>query len=122
MTTQAQYNAAGQITATIGPSIITDPNQVAALTAQGISLVVIPDGKSASTGSIVNGAYQDYPAAGAPIPSIMLQYVADQINQGNSNIASYHGTSIAQLNAALTTVGLATLTPAATNTAATPAS
>jgi len=113
MTTQAQYNAAGQIMATISPTIITDANQIAALTAQGISLVTIPDGKSGSTGSIVNGAYQDYPAPPPQIPNVMVQLAAALINNGTVDASVFHATTVAQMNVALTAVGLTTVAVAA---------
>lgn len=106
MTTQAQYNAAGQILATVWPTIITDPNQIAALAAQGISLVVIPDGKSGATGSIINGAYQDYPPPPPAIPSVITQTAVALVNTGLVPSTFYHPTTIAQINAAQTAVGL----------------
>ncbi len=121
MTTQAQYNAAGQIMSTISPTVITDPNQIAALTAQGISLVIVPDGKSGSTGSIVNGVYQDYPPAPPAIPNIMAQYVAAQIANGTVQAAQFHPTTIAQLNVALSAVSLTTISTVSASTISTAA-
>jgi|SRR6185437_16558940 len=109
MVTQAQYDATGQILGTVSPNIVTDPDQIAALTAQGISLVIIPDGKSASTGCIVNGAYQDYPPPPAPVPNIMVQLAAALITNGLVSKDQFHPTTITQLNAALGAVDMTTI-------------
>lgn len=111
--TTAQYNlATGIIESTLSPGI-TNGAQIAALQAQGIGVISVPDGSTGSTGMIVNGAYIAYNAPATPIPSLIAQYIADQISQGNANVANYHQASIAQLNQSLTTAGLTAVTVAA---------
>ncbi len=116
MTTQATYDATGQILSTLSPNIITDPNQIAALTVAGISLVIIPDGKNGATGSIVNGVYQDYPPI-IPIPNPLFQLISALINNNVISASSFHPTTISQLNVALTAASMLTI-----NTIISPAS
>jgi len=107
--------------ATISPTVITDQNQIAALSAQGISLVVVPDGKSGSTGSIVNGVYQDYPPAPPQIPNIMVQLAAALINNGTVDVSAFHPTTIVQLNTALTAVSMTAVSAVSASTISTAA-
>lgn len=124
MTTYGFSNAAGLIQWT-NSAQITDPNQLAALTAQGITQTIIPDGSNGATGMIINGAYVPNNPSGPAIPDPVLQLIAAQINAGSLDASAFHPITLTNMNIALAAVNMATITiPAstsATNSTAVPA-
>lgn len=109
MTTTARYSlASGTIQGTVNAAI-TDSNQIAGAAAEGIGLIVIPNGKNGGTGMIIGGAYVDFAPPAAPIPNIILQFIAAQINGGNVPASSFHPASLADMNTQLTIGGMATV-------------
>lgn len=109
--TQAHYSlATGLIMATLSPGI-KDTGQIASMNAAGIGVVSIPDGKDGGSGIIdlQTGQYADYAPQPTPIPDIMLQYIAAQINAGSVDVGAFHPKTIANINAQLASVNLATV-------------
>lgn len=107
MTIQAQYSLiTGYIKGTSSLSI-TDVNQIAALRSDGTGLVDIPDGKNNSTGMIdlATGQYFDV-APSIPIPSLLSQYIAAQINAGTLLASAFHPQTLSEINVALSAVNM----------------
>jgi hypothetical protein len=111
MSNQAHYLlSSGLIASTLSPGI-SDPAQIAGLREQGIGVVAIPDGKNGGSGMIdlASGQYVDYAPQPAPVPDIMLQYIAAQINAGKLDAGAFHPVSLIQLNAQLSMANMSTV-------------
>lgn len=111
MTNQAHYNlSTGLITSTLSPGL-SDVAQIAALKAAGIGVVTIPDGKDGGSGQIdlATGQYVDYAPRPVPVPDIMVQYIAAQINSGKLSADDFHPQTITLLNSQLSTAKLNTV-------------
>lgn len=114
MTITACYQlATGVITSTLNVGI-TDAKQIAALEAQGIGILSVPDGTNGGTGMIVDGAYVPFNAPAPPVPDLLVQYIAAQINSGALAQSAFHPTTIAVMNNMLNTAGMAVVTAAVT--------
>lgn len=122
MTTGAIYlKATGLIQQTIAPPL-TNPEQLVGLEAAGLSQTIIPDGKNGSTGMIdlASGQYVDYAPAPPPVPNVLMQYIAAQINAGTISASQFHPTTLTDLNNSLSAANMNTVSPAATVSANTP--
>lgn len=124
MATGAIYaKATGLIQQTITPPL-SNEDQLAGLSDDGLLQIIIPDGKNGSTGMIclATSQYVDFAPAGPPVPNIMTQYIAAQINAGNIPASSFHPATLIDINSTLSASNMAsidmtssTVSPAATD-------
>lgn len=117
MTTGAIYSTTtGIIQSTISPPL-SDEAQITALAAQGLGHMTVPDGTTGANAMVdLSSGQLSTIAAAVPVPHVIVQYVAAQINAGTLPSSSFHPSTIAAINASLSA---ASMTPIAT--ASTPA-
>jgi hypothetical protein len=106
--------ATGEITSTLSQPI-TNAAQIAALKAAGHGLYDnAPDGTDSPNAMIDldTGALISLTPA-QQVPNLLVQYVAAQITAGNVDVNAFHPTTVARLNAALTSANMSAVTATA---------
>jgi len=91
----------GIIQSTVNPPL-SDEAQITALAAQGLGHLIVPDGSTGANAMIdlSNNSIVTI-AAPTPIPNIMMQYIAAQINAGNIDSSAFHPSTLESMNTAL---------------------
>lgn len=114
MTVYAFYNLqTGLIQSTLNQPI-TDKAQLEGLAAQGIGMVAVDDDVHGSNAviDVKTKLATRFNAAPAPVPNILVQYIASQIKGGMLSVNDFHPVTVAEMNGMLTQ---ANMTPIATS-------
>jgi hypothetical protein len=100
----------GLISSTIN-RVPVDKAQLTALAVAGYAYVEVPDDVNGGNAVIDlnTKTYIKFEAAPPPVPNILVQYVAAQINAGLLSADAFHPVTRAEMNAQLSTANMATV-------------
>lgn len=110
----AMYSTStGLISSTIN-KVPVDAAQLAALATAGYAFVEVPDDVNGSNAviDIESKTHIKFEGSPPPVPNILVQYVAAQINAGLLSADAFHPVTRAEMNAQLSAVNMTTVAPA----------